>query len=282
MDATVEQVGAVALVRVTGSVDGLTADSLQTTFREQLDAGVSRVVADLSGVEYTSSAGLRTLLATMKLARQKGGDLRPRGGAAGRAPGARSERVHHDPQALSRRGGGGRELRVTAGGSPKRRVALVIGAGSVKCAAALGLWRALLRHDIELTMVVGCSGGSLYAAVMALGYDLETCERLTRELWTREVTRERNTRGILAAIFPRLFQFDGKFGMVHDRAMGKALAGPYGAHICGRDDPAAYRRDRSGERPARGAQRGQRLRRGARQHRHPLRVAPLAGEWPPG
>ena len=76
MDATVEQVGAVALVRVTGSVDGLTADSLQTTFREQLDAGASRVVADLSGVEYTSSAGLRTLLATMKLARQKGGDLR--------------------------------------------------------------------------------------------------------------------------------------------------------------------------------------------------------------
>jgi NTE family protein len=117
---------------------------------------------------------------------------------------------------------------VTGGGNPKRRVALVIGAGSVKCAAALGLWRTLLRHDIELTMVVGCSGGSLYAAVMALGYDLETCERLTRELWTREVTSERNTRGILAAIFPRLFNFDGKFGMVHDRAMGKALAGPYG------------------------------------------------------
>jgi anti-sigma B factor antagonist len=57
-------------------VDGLTADALQTTLREQLDAGSSRVVADLSGVDYTSSAGLRTLLATMKLARQNGGDLR--------------------------------------------------------------------------------------------------------------------------------------------------------------------------------------------------------------
>ena len=57
----------------------------------------------------------------------------------------------------------------------KRRVALVIGAGSVKCAAALGLWRTLDRHGIELDMVVGCSGGSLYAAVMALGYDVDTC-----------------------------------------------------------------------------------------------------------
>ena len=76
MDATVEKVGNVALVRVSGSVDGLTADSLQSTFREQLEAGSARVVADLSGVEYTSSAGLRALLATVKLARQQGGDLR--------------------------------------------------------------------------------------------------------------------------------------------------------------------------------------------------------------
>jgi NTE family protein len=109
-----------------------------------------------------------------------------------------------------------------------RKVALVIGAGSVKCAAALGLWRVLIRHGIEVDMVVGCSGGSLYAAAMALGNDVDTCERLTRELWTKKVTEERNTRGILAAIFPKLFGFDGKFGMVHDRAMGKALDGPFG------------------------------------------------------
>ena len=109
-----------------------------------------------------------------------------------------------------------------------RKVALVIGAGSVKCAAALGLWRVLIRHGIEVDMVVGCSGGSLYAAAMALGNDVDTCERLTRELWTKKVTEERNTRGILAAIFPKLFGFDGKFGMVHDRAMGKALDSPFG------------------------------------------------------
>ncbi len=77
-------------------------------------------------------------------------------------------------------------------------------------------------------MVVGCSGGSLYAAVMALGYDLETCEKLTRDLWTKEVTLQRDTRGMLAAMFPRTFGFDGKFGMVHDRRLGEALAKPYG------------------------------------------------------
>lgn len=109
-----------------------------------------------------------------------------------------------------------------------KRVALVIGAGSTKCAAALGLWRSLNRHGIELDMVVGCSGGSLYAAVMALGYDLDTCEQLTRELWTRRVTERRNTRGLLGAFLPKLFGFQGHFSMVDDAALGRALAKPFG------------------------------------------------------
>lgn len=109
-----------------------------------------------------------------------------------------------------------------------KRVALVIGAGSTKCAAALGLWRSLRRHGIELDMVVGCSGGSMYAAVMALGYDLETCERLTRELWTRKVTSRRDTRSLLGAFLPKLFGFDGSFGMVDDRPLKAALERPFG------------------------------------------------------
>ena len=63
---------------------------------------------------------------------------------------------------------------------PRKRVALVIGAGSVKCAAALGLWKVLKREGIAVDMVVGCSGGSLYAAAMALGYDAEETEAMTR------------------------------------------------------------------------------------------------------
>ena len=112
----------------------------------------------------------------------------------------------------------------------RKKVALVIGSGSVKCAAALGLWKVLERAGIKLDMLVGCSGGSIYAAVMALGYDVATCERLTRELWTPGITRRRDTRSILSALFPGLFGFKGSFGMISDEPLRRALEQPFGGY----------------------------------------------------
>jgi NTE family protein len=108
------------------------------------------------------------------------------------------------------------------------RVALVVGSGSVKCAAALGLWRVLKREGIELDMVVGCSGGSLYTAAMALGFDQEETERLTMKLWTRKVTDERNWRGLLSVFMPKAFRFDSDFGLVKDRAVLASLTAFFG------------------------------------------------------
>lgn len=110
----------------------------------------------------------------------------------------------------------------------RKRVALVVGAGGVQCAASLGLWKVLQREGIALDLLVGCSGGSLYVSQMALGNDVDTCERLTRELWTPALTRKRDTRSLLSAVLPRWFGFDGRFGLIHDGPVARALAGPYG------------------------------------------------------
>jgi NTE family protein len=109
-----------------------------------------------------------------------------------------------------------------------KRVALVIGAGSVKCAAALGLWKVLRREGIELDMVVGCSGGSLYAAFMALGYDADDCEAMTIALWNRDVTKRRDFRSMLGAFLPKLFKFRGHFAMVHGEPVLAALKKGFG------------------------------------------------------
>ena len=64
------------IVAVTGSVDSLTSGALSDSLTEQIEGGASQLVIDMTGVDYISSAGLRSLLGAMKLARQQGGDFR--------------------------------------------------------------------------------------------------------------------------------------------------------------------------------------------------------------
>lgn len=76
MEILVERRLHVTLVAIAGSVDGATAPALVASLREQVGGGFVRIVADFSRVDYTSSAGLRALLETVKETRQRGGDLR--------------------------------------------------------------------------------------------------------------------------------------------------------------------------------------------------------------
>lgn len=105
----------------------------------------------------------------------------------------------------------------------KRRIALVIGSGSVKCAAALGLMKVLAREQIDVDMVVGCSGGSIYAALIALGWSVERATESTLRMWTRDVTSRRNKRAILQLTLPWFFKFDETFGLIDDSLINRRL-----------------------------------------------------------
>lgn len=105
----------------------------------------------------------------------------------------------------------------------KPRVALVIGSGSVKCAAALGLMKVLEREYITVDLVVGCSGGAIYAALIALGWPVQKATETTLRMWTREVTGKRSIRAVFQLIFPRLFKFDETFGLIDDSLINRRL-----------------------------------------------------------
>ncbi len=76
MEITTVQRGSVTVLSIVGSVDGMTASVMVGTFRTQVSGGNVHLVGDFTGVDYTSSAGLRALLETVKETRQRGGDLR--------------------------------------------------------------------------------------------------------------------------------------------------------------------------------------------------------------
>ena len=109
-----------------------------------------------------------------------------------------------------------------------KKIALVIGAGSVKCAAALGLWKVLEREDIHFDMIVGCSGGSIYAAAMAMGFSLQECIESTKKLWNRSITEERNWPALVSMMLPGLLKFDNRFSLMSDRAMLRSFRSVFG------------------------------------------------------
>jgi NTE family protein len=109
------------------------------------------------------------------------------------------------------------------------RVALVIGSGSVKCAASLGVAQVLAEAGIHIERVVGCSGGALFATLIALGYDADKARELTLRLWTAELAAKRNTRALFSALAPKLLGFKAhRFGLRDDRLINQRLQQAFG------------------------------------------------------
>ncbi len=109
----------------------------------------------------------------------------------------------------------------------RKRVAVVIGAGSVKCAAGIGLAKVLAREGVPIDLLVGTSGGSMFAAVMAQGLPSDEAAALVSKLWTRDITSQRDTRALLGALLPKVFGFSEKFGMKSDVRVLQKLQGVF-------------------------------------------------------
>jgi NTE family protein len=108
-------------------------------------------------------------------------------------------------------------------------VTLVIGSGGVKCAAAIGVAKALASAGIRIERAVGCSGGALFAATLALGFDAAKIADITVKTWTGEITSRRNIPGVLRLLAPRLFGFRAdNFGLRDDRLILSTLRGVFG------------------------------------------------------
>ena len=74
MQVVTSEQGCVGIIALTGRIDATTASSFETSCRELLDSGAKKVVVDLGGVEYISSAGLRGILTMVKASKARRGD----------------------------------------------------------------------------------------------------------------------------------------------------------------------------------------------------------------
>jgi len=107
------------------------------------------------------------------------------------------------------------------------RVGVVIGSGGLKCAASIGLWRVLRRENIDVDLFVGCSGGSIYAARMALGFEPDEIERDAGELWDAGLPKRFHYPTLIRTLLPWFFRRRRRMGLLNDSpfldAVGRAV-----------------------------------------------------------
>lgn len=76
MELSINQEQGVSILAVRGELDARTAPQLTRFFQERITMNPPHVVADLKGLGYSSSAGIRVFLGIAREVRHQGGDLR--------------------------------------------------------------------------------------------------------------------------------------------------------------------------------------------------------------
>lgn len=115
-------------------------------------------------------------------------------------------------------------VRAPAVGRP--RVAVVVGAGGARCAAALGLWRVLVREGVPVDLLVGSSSGSVYAAALALGLTIDAGH--LSALPGRHAPARLPLRALARTLAPGLFGFDDRTGLLDDGRAARGLTALFG------------------------------------------------------
>lgn len=108
------------------------------------------------------------------------------------------------------------------------QLALVLGSGGVRSAAAIGVQAVLVRAGLQIDMVVGCSSGALFGAAIAMGLRSAEALRLSTDLWTEELTQQRRWRAYVQMLMPQLARFDEDFALRDDALIMQRLEKAFG------------------------------------------------------
>lgn len=108
------------------------------------------------------------------------------------------------------------------------RLALVLGSGGVRSAAALGIADMLAREGVRPDLVTGCSSGALFGATVALGLSCEKALRLATTLWSSELTDQRRWRGYAQLVAPRWAGFGADFSLRSEHLIAERLHAAFG------------------------------------------------------
>jgi NTE family protein len=103
------------------------------------------------------------------------------------------------------------------------RIALVLGSGGVRSAAAIGVSEVLNYAGLRPGLIVGCSSGALFGALVAMQVPPQEALQLALSLWSQDLTEQRRWRAYIELLMPRLAGFNAGFGLRDSRLIADRI-----------------------------------------------------------
>jgi NTE family protein len=120
------------------------------------------------------------------------------------------------------------------------RIALVLGSGGVRSAAAIGISEVLNDAGLRPGLVVGCSSGALFGTLVAMELQPHEALQLALGLWSQELTEQRRWHANVERLMPRLAGLNAVVGLHDSRLIADRFGETVGErHI--EDLPTALR-----------------------------------------
>jgi NTE family protein len=116
-------------------------------------------------------------------------------------------------------------------GQYSANLAIVLGSGGVRSIASLGMIEVLRAEGLRPDLIVGCSAGALFGALLAVGHQPREAVKLATTLWSREVTRKRHPLAVAQMLFPGIGRFDADFAMRDDSLIMQRLEQAFGSSL---------------------------------------------------
>ena len=108
------------------------------------------------------------------------------------------------------------------------KIGVVVGSGGIKATASIALYEFLEEANIDIDLLIGCSGGSVFAAQWATGFTIQEMQNVTKALWTREAFSKVDYRSLFSIASLPFGRFGINDGLIKTKAIKLAYRKMYG------------------------------------------------------
>lgn len=108
------------------------------------------------------------------------------------------------------------------------RIGVVVGSGGIKAIASIGLFEFLEEANIDVDLLIGCSGGSVFAGIWAVGNTAQETREIANSMWTRELFSKIDYRSLLSIAGLPFGRFGLNDGLIKPHVIQKSFRKVFG------------------------------------------------------